>query len=236
MLDMKKTRFILAFMLLILSSSQALAQKPSAGVPSSPDTTRHYLFYLHGMIIELQGIRPTSPRFGVYEYEKILQTFADSGFVVISEARKKGTQVRPYAQKVAAQIDSLLKAGVPARNITVLGASKGAGIAVMVSHLLRNEDIAFVLLAICNERMAAFWKKNGVQLWGRVLYFHDTSDGIAGSCSGYLKDLRSPGLKQFREIELSLGLGHGFLYRPLPDWVRPSVAWARGENPSPEIR
>ncbi len=226
MLSLRTFCTITAVVLLTAFASPLTARQTSV-IPAKPDTTKSYLFYLHGMIIELQGIRPTSPRFGVYEYEKILQTFADSGFVIISEARKRGTRIRPYAEKVAAQIDSLLRAGVPAKRISVVGASKGAGIAVMISHLVRNPDIAYILLAICNDRMAGFWQNNGIKLHGRVLHFHDPSDNIAGSCSAYLADLRSPGLRAFREIELSLGLGHGFLYRPLPEWVGPTVSWAR---------
>jgi hypothetical protein len=28
-----------------------------------------------------------------------------------------------------------------------------------------------------------------------------------------------------REIVLRTGLGHGFIYRPLPEWVNPAVEW-----------
>ncbi len=29
-----------------------------------------------------------------------------------------------------------------------------------------------------------------------------------------------------REIVVHTGLGHGFLYRPLPEWLNPVVEWA----------
>ena len=93
-------------------------------IPAKPDTNRHYIFYLHGRIIEEQGIRPTHNRFGVYEYEKILQSFADS-------------------------------------------------------------------------------------------------------CQPYMESLQSKGLKKYKEIELNLGLEHGFLYKPYREWVVPAVDWAR---------
>ena len=51
-------------------------------------------------------------------------------FVVISEQRPRNTDVEEYAGKVTGQITALLDAGVPAENITVLGASKGAAIAI----------------------------------------------------------------------------------------------------------
>jgi acetyl esterase/lipase len=39
------------------------------------------------------------------------------------------------------QINTLLKAGVPPQNITVVGASKGAGMTILVSDLMKNKDI-----------------------------------------------------------------------------------------------
>nr|AIA12719.1 Unknown Function [uncultured bacterium] len=84
-------------------------------IPSQIDTSARYLFYLHGMIVENFGIRPTSPEHGVYEYEQILDTLAGKGFVVISEPRPKGTVATEYAAKVAGQINRLISAGRRAR-------------------------------------------------------------------------------------------------------------------------
>ncbi len=212
---------------LVYLISFANAQDIYRRIPEKPDKSKQYIFYLHGRIIEEQGIRPTHNRFGVYEYEKILQTLADSGFVVISEARKKNTNPMEYAQKVVAQVDSLILMGISPANITVIGASKGAAIAVLVSDLLKKETVHFVVMAICNSSMASYWEKNNVHLWGRVLYIHDKSDGIAGSCQPYMKFLQSKGLKEYKEIELNLGLGHGFLYKPYKEWIVPAVEWTR---------
>ncbi len=223
-----KPAMLIALSLLLLPLS-GRAGTIQSHLPARIDSSGHYLFYLHGRIIEVQGKRPVSPRFGVYEYEKILQTFADSGFTVISEARPADTRPAPYARKVAAQIDSLLKAGVPAKNISVIGASKGAGITVLISNTLKNRYINFVLLAICNKGMATFWQKNGIQLWGRVLYLYDRSDTIAGSCREYLTFLKSPGLRAFKEIETQLDLGHGLLFRPIKEWVVPALNWIGGK-------
>src|SRR5689334_21666657 len=60
-------------------------------IPDNIDAKGRYLFYLHGLIVENEGVRPTSPKFGVYEYEEILETFKNRGFIVISEPRPKGT-------------------------------------------------------------------------------------------------------------------------------------------------
>ena len=94
-------------------------------VPDNPDKTKRYLFYLHGLIVEEAGIRPKSEEHGYYEYELILKELAQEGFIVISEAREKDTQIKSYAENITAQIKKLLENNVPPSNITVAGASKG---------------------------------------------------------------------------------------------------------------
>ncbi|HST20125.1 MAG TPA: hypothetical protein VLR90_03350, partial [Blastocatellia bacterium] len=106
--------------------------------PQPIDTSAKYLFYLHGRIIEEEGINAVSQVFGAYEYEQILQTFVDKSFIVISEPRPKGTDVQQYAAKVVGQINILVQAGVPPQKITVVGASKGGSIAVATSSQLKN--------------------------------------------------------------------------------------------------
>jgi hypothetical protein len=191
-------------------------------VPEKIDARARYLFYLHGRIVEDKGIRPVSERHGVYEYEKIVEAFKGAGFNVISEARAKDTDVRQYAAKVAGQIDSLLKAGVSPRHVTVVGASKGSMIAMHASSLLKQGDVNFVLIAGCGEQTL---KNPELNLNGRVLSIYDASDEGAGTCEKLFA--RSAGLDKRRELKLNLRLGHGFIYRPLEEWVEPAVAWAK---------
>jgi hypothetical protein len=189
-------------------------------VPQKIDTKARYLFYLHGKIVE-QGIRPTSEKFGVYEYEQILDTFRQSGFVVISEQRKKDTDVEQYAAKVAVQVRRLLRAGVPPRHVTVVGASQGSWMAMLASTYLENRDLNFVLIAACSAE-DAFLRM--VNLHGNVLSIYERSD-LAQSCEKFRAD--ATGLGEYREVEVNTGLRHGFLYRPLKEWVEPTLAWAR---------
>ena len=193
-------------------------------VPEKIDAGAKYLFYLHGRIVETGGVRPTSPRHGVYEYEQILRTLAARGFRVVSEPRPADTVHFEYARKVAAQIGRLLKAGVPARNVTVVGASKGGAIAVFASTLLRNRDVNFVVLAGCGD--SGPYREHKVDLHGRVLSIYDADD-LGVSCARFYK--QSTGLKQSGEIEVKLGVGHGLLYRPFKEWVDPAVEWANGK-------
>nr|AIA12395.1 Alpha/beta hydrolase family [uncultured bacterium] len=190
-------------------------------IPGKIDSSAKYLFYLHGLIIENQGIRPTSPQHGVYEYEQILDTLAGKGFVVISEARPRGTIVTEYAAKVVGQIKQLLAAGVAPQHITVVGASRGGGIAIAVSSALKNRDVNFVIMAACGD--SDIYKTFKPDLWGNVLSIYDYKDTV-GPCGQFFE--KSTGLNRHREIVVKLGVGHGLLYHPLKEWVDPVVEWA----------
>jgi hypothetical protein len=191
-------------------------------VPEKIDARAHYLFYLHGRIIEDKGTHAVHERHGAYEYEKILETFKGAGFVVISEARAKDTDVAQYAAKVIGQINALLKAGVAPRSITVVGASKGSGIAMRVSSLLKHRDVNFVIMAGCGQQTL---KDQSLNLYGRVLSIYEATDDGAGTCESLFA--RSAGLSGQREIKINLGLGHGFLYRPHKEWIEPAAEWAK---------
>ena len=190
-------------------------------VPPQVDKNPRYLFYLPGYIVHSQNARPVSPEYGAYEYDQILITFQDNDFVVISEARKQSREIEPYAQKVADQITKLLKAGVPAKHITVVGASQGSWIAMLTSTYLKNRGINFVLIAACSADKD-FLKM--VNLHGNVLSIYEKSD-LAQSCSDYRAD--ATGIKDWKEVEVNTGLKHGFIYRPMKEWVEPTIAWAK---------
>ena len=189
-------------------------------VPQKIDPKAHYLFYLHGRIVE-EGRRPTSPQFGVYEYDKILETFRARGFVVISEQRPKGTVIEKYAEKVATQVQNLIKAGVPPRQITVVGASQGSWIAMLASTYLKNRDLKFVFMAGCSAD-TEFLKQ--IDWHGNVLSIYERTDR-AGTCEQYRAD--ATGLGKYEELPLNTGLRHGFIYTPLVEWIEPTVAWAK---------
>ncbi len=185
-------------------------------------TTTPIVFYLHGMIVETQGASARHPEYGQYEYENILETFREKGFRVISEIRPENTDVEAYADKIVSQIDSLLKDGISPQMITVIGASKGSMIAMVTSTKLQNELINFVFMAACNE-----WVKENLRLnlCGRILSVYEASDDIGKSCRDIMNDSECHG--EFKELELSTGRKHGFIFSPLAEWVDPSVLWIR---------
>ncbi len=194
-----------------------------SGAPQRIDTKARYLFYISGYIVEAGNIRPTSPKFGVYEYEQILEAFKQNNFVVISEARKQSPEIEPYAAKVAEQVRQLLKAGVPPQNITVVGASQGGWIAMLMSTYLKNRDLNYVVIGACGADEGFL---NLVDLHGSVLFISEKTDRFPiSSCQRFRAD--ATGLVDYKELETNTGQKHGFLYRPMKEWVEPTIAWAQ---------
>jgi hypothetical protein len=208
-------------LLAIISTVNSQAIFPD--IPDKIDTKAKFLFYLHGRIVEIKGIRPTSPIYGVYEYEKIVESLKNRGFIVISEARARNTHAGQYAQKLVSQVNRLLEAGVPASNITVVGASKGAFIAMIASTMLQNKEINFVFLAGCSDSIRKF----DLNFSGNILSIYDEKDQLVGSCQNYFK--QSIGINRQKEIMLKIGIGHGIVYKPLKEWIDPVVLWASGK-------
>lgn len=216
---------VIPLIIMSIMVCQANAQSIHKGVPDKIDKKATYLFYLHGRIVEIKGIRPTSEKYGVYEYEKILEALKNKGFIVISEARERGTSVGQYAGKVVSQVKALLDAGVPAGSITVVGASKGAFIAMTASSMFPNKEINYVILAGCSD---AIYHRFDIALNGNVLSIYDKGDTLVGSCGKFIDN--SAGVTKFKEIELEIGTGHGIIYQPLKEWIDPVVDWAKGTN------
>ncbi len=180
-----------------------------------------YVFYLHGRIVELQGADAVSETYGKYEYRAILETFQKENYHVISEVRPDTTTLFPYAEKIKQEINALLKQGVPAQNITVIGGSKGAMIGAAVSTVLQNPHVNFVLIAGNSDGIEQDYSFN---LYGNILTFYDTSDTLAGKSYQSVIE-QSEGVTHFKEIPLQTGLGHGIVYKPLQEWVEPTLQW-----------
>jgi len=188
---------------------------------ASTSFSQNYIFYLHGRIIEVQGANAVDQvnGYGAYKYNDILDSLKKNNTLVISEVRSKDTQVKDYALKVKKQIDSLLKKGVKPEDITVIGASKGSLIAMYVSSYLKNKSVNFVFMAAC------YTDDNDpeINFYGNILSIYEKSDA-AGSC-GTIKS-HSSGVNHYKELEINTGLKHGFLYKPIREWIVPARQWA----------
>lgn len=185
-----------------------------------------HVFYLHGRIVELQGAKAYHNEYGAYHYQAIIDSLKKAGFVVHSEMRPASTDANHYAEKVKSEIDSLLALKVKASDITVIGASKGAMIAMLTSALCKNKELNFVVMAGCSPDLSI--DLPSLEFYGNVLSIYEKSDVIGSSCE--LLKKKSPHLKNYRELVLNTGLKHGFIYRPLAAWMEPACAWARGSQ------
>jgi hypothetical protein len=207
---------------LMLPAMPALAQGGAilSDVPAQVRPDARYLIYLHGRIIEEQGPRPTDERFGVYEYQQILDSLAASGAQVIAEQRPRGTDFRQFGSHVAEQVRRLFAAGVPPERIAVVGFSKGGAIAMIASALLQDARVTYVFLAPCGD-----WVKGrgDVDVRGRILSIYEASDELGTSCEPLFAQASAPG--EHREIRIDTGAGHGAFYRPGHEWLGPLFQW-----------
>ncbi|MDB5821498.1 MAG: uncharacterized protein JWR21_202 [Herminiimonas sp.] len=218
----------------------AVAAEVTAELPGTIDPGNKYLFYLHGVSIELQGPDSYNKQFRkTYETTAIARALADRGFTVIAESRPKGTAVPAYASKLASQVRQLLTAGVSARHIVVVGHSKGATIALAAAGRIASPEVSYVILAGCplsttrniagNDARASFETivaGNRDRLKGRFLSLYDVTDGWMGSCREMFAD--NAGLTT-KEIVLEAGLppgtGHSLFFTPDKVWMDPAARW-----------
>ncbi len=193
--------------------------------PPSQENSSKHIFYVHGRIIEEQGRDAYSEKFGKYEFDSIISAIKTEDAEMHYEIRTENVEPRAYATQLTKQIDSLVRLGVAATDITAVGASKGAIIAANVSDLSEH-PINYVLLAGNNEYQE---ENNDWQFHGQVLCLYDLSDDIAGKSYDYWKN-RPNHTTKFEQLEIKTNLGHGFLYKPLNAWVEPTRKWILSQS------
>ncbi len=197
-------RFLL---LLVICGCQVQANTIYDELPSSFNSNEHYVFYSHGYIVEGEHTRPRHPKYGIYDFPAIKKALADPAYNLIAYHRKKGTVPFLFAKKLAADVDILLKAGVPESHITLVGFSRGGALSVLAANELKRTNINLIILAGC----AGLIKKHpSVRAYGKVYSIFERSDQV-GSCQ-FLID-RSE-VTKFEEISINTGLSHGAFYEP----------------------
>lgn len=179
-----------------------------------------HIFYLHGMIIEIQGIHAVSPQFGPYEYTAIVDSLKATGAEVHAEVRTEATDFFEFGKKISKEIDDLIAKGVDPSDITVIGASKGGMIAMYISDLNTNK-INYVLLGSSSDYTRQTFDWN---LHGNILGIYEKSDTVAGNSYQYWIDKSTKAVK-FEQLQINTGLGHGFLYTPNSAWLDPAREW-----------
>ncbi|MGB5707197.1 MAG: hypothetical protein WBM41_10205 [Arenicellales bacterium] len=203
----------------------AHARDEDRSFPDTIDPSKHYMFYMHGNYVEKNGPHKK------YKYYEILEALEAKGFAVIGEARGK-TNMAEYAKMVTGQVKRLLKAGVPADNITVAGHSRGGFISMQVASNLMKGKIRFGALAACGLKGTGFFKqykglieKRAAKMKGNFLVMWEQSDDVAGNCD---KAMNKAGGVKYTNLELTVGGGHELFYEPKASWIDPLAAFAMG--------
>lgn len=215
--------YVLIVVICFIGSAPVSAGAVYEDVPSVVDPKAKYLFYMHGLAIERSGRRASS-----YNYSGILKALAERGFIVIGAERDPVHNVE-YAEKVTGQVKKLLTVGVPAKNITVAGHSKGGMITMLVMSILAEPDIAYVNFAGCGRESSGFSgfrryaKTRAPRARGRLLSAYDRNDQIAGSCKQALEKMTNA---YVTERVLDNGGGHGLFRKPEAEWLDMLEAWA----------
>tara|TARA_A100000171_G_scaffold43576_1_gene45709 strand:- start:851 stop:1495 length:645 start_codon:yes stop_codon:yes gene_type:complete len=184
-----------------------------------------FIFFLHNRFLEEHELNEEHPEYGRTEYKEILAEFKKSGLQVISEQRNGTINARAYAIGIVNQIDSLIKTGVAPQKITVVGTSKGGYIAQYVSTLATNENLNFVFIASFRDNDIQNIPE--INYCGAILTIYEKSDPF-GVSALERKNTSGCNIKHFKEIELNTGMGHGFLFKPLKEWIQPTLKWANG--------
>ncbi len=184
-----------------------------------------FLFFLHNRFLEEHDLQDLHPEFGRTEYVEIISEFKKSDLNVISEKRTENVNVRDYAMIIVTQIDSLLKHGIHAKNITIVGTSKGGYIAQYVSTIANNPELNFVFIA--SFQNSDIQNIPEINYCGNILTIYEQSDLFGVSAVPRVKNSTCR-INNFKEIELNTGMGHGFLFKPLEAWIQPTIKWAHG--------
>ncbi len=204
------------FLIFMVVSTLSCKQSP-------PD---RYLIFLHSRFLEQNSITDLHPEHGSVEYEKILQKFRNSGLDVISEIREGNTNVEEYAVQVIDQVNQLIRQGTKPEHITVAGTSKGGYIAQYVSNLAQNADLNYVFIACYRDQDMIEMPE--LHYCGNILTIYEKTDPYGVSAIERYNTSTCT-IKHFKEIELDNGLGHGFIFKALDEWIDPAIAWAKGD-------
>jgi hypothetical protein len=103
----------------------------------------------------------------------------------------------------------------------------GGGITLLAAARLQEPKLRFAVLGVClSENVRSFRASEGKAPAGRILAVRETSDEFTTPCPRWSSTMAPGTFLTVREVILSTGLNHGFLYRPLPEWVEPVQDWA----------
>ena len=215
-----------------ISAPPVAAGAIHADVPERPDPAARYIVYLHGAWPETHAKDEPHPKRGPFRYDAIVAGLADRGFEVISELRTKPTNPRTFARLTREKIEALIARGVPAKNVTVVGFSKGGEMALIIGAKLRQQEASFAILAGCakgksRQSYEKILANDASTLRGRFLSLYDQADRVAGTCR---EAFAKTGVATVKEEVLKVGKGHGTFYEANRVWLDRVSDFARGKD------
>jgi len=194
-------------------------------LPKTIDKNSAYVFYSHGFIVEGDDPQPKHKQFGIYDFPAVKEKLADDSYHLIATHRPAKTDPFTYSKQLAEQVQSLIERGVPAKNISLVGFSRGGFITALTSSLLANKEVNFVILAACTSGLS---KRQEVIVYGHLLSIYETSDSV-GSCDKVVA--RNPeAIASYKEIAISTGKDHGAFYQPIAPWLKPVRTWLKRDK------
>ncbi len=203
----------------LTGGTAAWAGSSSYDLPAAIDPSAKYLIFVHNYYVEKNG--PD----GACKYYDLLEAFQDRGFTVLSEVRSGKIIPAEYAKKIAAQVNRLQNAGVPDKNITVAGHSKGGVITLNAAALVKNTGVNYVIMAGCGIKSITRFYPEFKLLKGRFLSIYANTDTIAGSCEPvFSKALQGVSSS---ETKLESDAGHKVFFQPDKIWMNPMFDWLK---------
>lgn len=211
--------FISLSLLLLFACSSAPVLDVRSEWPEAYAADKEYVVFLHGSNVYRTG---TLGQQAQEQNRVIAEQIAALGSVVILDQRTYGVKVYDHSRLVSKRISLMLEAGVPAKNITVVGYSSGANGAYYVAATLLNPDMGYVYLTGCHKRITGFPR-------GEILALYDERDGQEfGSCAKQTERVKS-GLVL---TEKSYNSGQGHRYFSIWDeaWGQDMLSWLSTER------
>lgn len=200
--------------------------------PENPDPKVRYLFYLHGKSIDEGSLSAHAP------YKRVVEALSERGFVVVSEMRRSGLirkfphDHEKYSKKIANEVNDLLAKGVAAGNVFVSGYSRGGTLTLMISAILDNPNINFIVMAGCisvdgayKDALPIIHERYSSRLKGHFLSLRESTDEDFGSCQSHFG--KGSGPLDYKEVVISTGKGHLAFQEPIVEWIEPIAEWAR---------
>lgn len=201
---------IIVFMSLIASNAYA---EIFAAPPEQANKEARYFFFSHGA-----GLYKSYADKARDKWQSKVKELEGHDFIMITEERENGGD-DDYAFKMTDWIESLIKKGVPAKNIFVGGYSRGARLSLAVSNILSNSDINYFLLAGCYPN-----DEFGDDIKGNILSVYDNGDNLFSPCADFITPKKGI---TFKEVIVDSGYGHGMGSSVRDEWMDPLLAWIK---------